>query len=165
MRTAPLMADALSLCSASCHWQCARGPLCRRRCKLGDSLSAPPLRAALAGRGSGQGGSGVARPTVVSGTSGRARSPRCEPGMGMIPDPRQIGDGEWGWTPDPRQIYRGWRRGWGSGVPCPGLGQVQLSAGAEDRGTQTKGRQWASIRSNGAHSSWATTVTRERSGA
>ena len=96
--------------------------------------------------------------------------------MGMIPDPRQIGDGEWGWTPDPRQIGDG-----GGGPPIPGkvigdgdgdgdrgfraltLGQVQLSAGAEDRGTQTKGRPWASIRSNGAYSSWATTVTRERS--
>jgi hypothetical protein len=49
----------------------------------------------------------------------RARSPRWEPGMGMIPDPRQIESGMgmgvdprspanrgwgWGWTPDCRRV-------------------------------------------------------------
>jgi hypothetical protein len=47
----------------------------------------------------------------------RARNPRWEPGMGMIPDPRQIGDGGGDpWTPDPRRI--GDRPGMGMVPDC-----------------------------------------------
>ncbi len=90
----------------------------------------------------------------------RARNPRWEPGMGMIPDPRQIGDGDgsgrpipgesgmgmpvgvdprssanrgwgWGWTPDPRRIGDGG----GDGPPIPRAG---------DRGSIPDPRGWGS---------------------
>jgi hypothetical protein len=48
----------------------------------------------------------------------RARNPRFEPGMGMIPDPPQIGDWGRGWTPDPRPFRDG--DGDGDGPPIPG---------------------------------------------
>ncbi len=60
----------------------------------------------------------------------RARNPRWEPGMGMIPDPRQIGPGGWrrGWTPDPRQIGDG-----DGGASGPGPDPRQIGP-AGDRG-------------------------------
>jgi hypothetical protein len=70
------------------------------------------------------------RPWSLAATGSMARNPRWESGMGMIPDPRQIGDGDgsgppilanrgwgWGWTPDPRRIGDGD----GDGPPIVGV--------------------------------------------
>ncbi len=60
----------------------------------------------------------------------RARNPRWEPGMGMIPpSPANRGWG-WGWTPDPRQIGDGPRDP--HRVPIPG--QIRDGDGDGDRG-------------------------------
>ncbi len=50
----------------------------------------------------------------TAGPPGRARNPRWELGMGMIPDARQIGDGDWGFRALP-----------------PGPGTVLLEASTE----------------------------------
>jgi len=68
---------------------------------LGDCLKRS-FKAAWIGLSVSERKSEAAKTTVTyEDADARARNPRWEPGMGMIPDPRQIGDGDGDGPPIP----------------------------------------------------------------
>ena len=83
---------------------------------------------------------------AAAGASGRARNPRWEPGMGMIPDPRQIGDGD--------------GDGDSESTPPPGMDAQARPLGVASRAAELGGGLWRAVVGKTGRLSveWGTTV-------